>query len=145
MAEVPWNARVLLHDIDDLDLAECGWTMEVMRIQLRKRNLLRRQRSVAAFKALVDAGVWPANAVPTDRTAMLPSFGSLERPELVKLFKDVLCGESIAADDWDWESLEPDQETEAPSSSEAADAAAFAARRDDGAEWEEAAFNSLDD
>ena len=50
-----------------------------------------------------------------------------------------------AADDWDWESLEPDQETEAPSSSEAADAAAFAARRDDGAEWEEAAFNSLDD
>ena len=57
----------------------------------------------------------------------------------------VLRGESIAADDWDWESLEPDQETEAPSSSEAADAAAFAARRDDGAEWEEAAFNSLDD
>ena len=73
------------------------------------------------------------------------SFGSLERPELVKLFKAVLRGESIAADDWDWESLEPDQETEAPSSSEAADAAAFAARRDDGAEWEEAAFNSLDD
>ena len=29
-----------------------------MRNQLRKRNLLRKMRSVAAFQALVDARVW---------------------------------------------------------------------------------------
>ena len=50
-----------------------------------------------------------------------------------------------AADDWDWESLEPELEAEAPDPSEASDAGAFAARRNDGADWEEAAFNSIDE
>ena len=145
LVEVPWNDRVLLAQIEDLDLTACGWTMDVMRNQLRKRNLLRRMRSATAFEALVDAKVWPAEAVPTDRTAMLPSFASLERPELVELFKKVLRGEASAADDWDWESLEPELEAEAPDPSEASDAGAFAARRNDGADWEEAAFNSIDE
>ena len=32
---------------------------------------------------------------------MLPSFASLERPDLVELFKKVLRAEAVAADDWD--------------------------------------------
>ena len=87
----------LLAEIDDLDLAACGWTVEVIKDQLRKRNLLRHSRSVAAFQALVDEKVWPADAVPTEQTAMLPSFRSLEvsklRPALVALFKKVLRGQ----------------------------------------------------
>ena len=76
---------------------------------------------------------------------MLPSFASLERPDLVELFKKVLRAEAGAADDWDWESLEPELEAEAPDPSEASDAGACAARRNDGADWEEAAFNSIDE
>ena len=42
------------------------------------------------------------------------------------------------------EALGEDVETEAPAASEVADAAAFEARRNDGEDWEEEAFGSID-
>jgi hypothetical protein len=139
------TARVTQAQIAGLDLGACGWTVEVLRNALRKRNLFRLSRTRASFDALVAAGVWPAGKAPSAIYALLPSFSALGRPELVRLFKAVLAGEAVCAGpDWDWEALGEDVETEAPAASEVADAAAFEARRNDGEDWEEEAFGSID-
>lgn len=103
--EVESLERVTQEEMSGLDLAACGWTVVVIGYALRKRNLLRMQRSAASFAALVNVGVWPAGEVPTDIHAMLPTFSSLDRPELVVLFNKVLAAEAAHCDAWNWEAV----------------------------------------
>ena len=135
--------RVTLAQLRGLDLKACGWSMTVIMNQLKKRNLFRHSRSLRAFKALLKHKVWPADNVATDQTALLPSLRNLDRPALVELFMKVLKAESECCDEWDWESIGTDVETEVvDDEADAASAQAFAACCDDGLEWEVAAFRS---
>jgi hypothetical protein len=74
------------------------------------------------------------------KTTLLPTFGSLSRAALVELFMKVLEAESKCCDDWDWESVGADVETEVADSADSDTVEAFAARGEDGREWEEAAY-----
>jgi hypothetical protein len=132
--------RVTLAQLRGLDLILCGWSVPVIQYALKKRNLFRYSRSKEAFEALVRCKVWPADKVPTDQTALLPALRNLGRAALVELFMKVLEAESECCDDWDWESVGVDVETEVVDSADSGTVEAFAARGEDGREWEEAAY-----
>ena len=152
--QLPSEARGTLAQILGLDLALCGWTLVALRNALRKRNLFRLLRSLAAFKALVAAQVWGGTkAEPTepttaagapDITAALPPFSTLERPELVVLFMNVLRGEAVCVDEWDWDTLDlADGDAEPPT--DPAELAAWAAAERIAQESQDAAMAELEE